>query len=44
MLVANVDEMSSAATNVLTFVAPADKLQAQYFRALLKQRSAEVAE
>jgi hypothetical protein len=36
--------MSSAATNVLAFVAPAEELQAQYFRALLKQQWAEAAE
>jgi hypothetical protein len=44
MPVANVNEMSSAATNVLAFVAPADKRQAQYFRALLKQQRAQLAE
>jgi hypothetical protein len=43
VLVASVDEMSSAATNVLAFVAPAEKRQAEYFRALLKQQWAEVA-
>ncbi|HTY33698.1 hypothetical protein [Mycobacterium sp.] len=36
--------MSSASTNVLAFVAPAEKGQAQYFRALLRQRWAELAE
>ena len=36
--------MSSPATNVLAFVAPAEKRQAQYFRALLKQQWAQVAE
>ena len=41
---ASVDEMSSPATNVPAFVAPAEKRQAQYFRALLKQQWAQVAE
>jgi hypothetical protein len=36
--------MGSAATNVFAFVAPADKRQAKYFRALLKQQRAELAE
>lgn len=36
--------MSSTATNVLAFVAPAEKRQAQYFRTLLKQLWAELAE
>jgi hypothetical protein len=36
--------MSSAAANVLAFVAPAEKRQAQYFRTLLKQQWAEVDE
>jgi hypothetical protein len=36
--------MGTAATNVLAFAAPADKLQAKYFRALLKQQWAELAE
>jgi hypothetical protein len=36
--------MSSAAADVLAFVAPAEKRQAKYFRALLKQQLAEVAE
>jgi len=44
MQVANVDEMNSAATNVLAFTAPADKHQAKYFRTLLKQQWAKVAE
>lgn len=44
MLVASVDEMSSAATNVLAFIVPAEKRQAEYFRALLKQQWAQVAE
>jgi hypothetical protein len=42
--VANVEEMSNAAGNMLAFVAPAEKHQAEYFRALLKQRWAEAAE
>jgi predicted transcriptional regulator len=44
MVVANVDDMSSAAGNVLAFVAPADKRQAECFRALLERRWAEVAD
>src|ERR1700739_310981 len=36
--------MSNAAGNMLAFVAPAEKHQAEYLRALLKQRWAEVAE
>jgi len=36
--------MSSAAADVLAFVAPAEKRQAKYFRALLKQQLAEVAQ
>ena len=36
--------MSSAATNVLAFIVPAEKRQAEYFRALLKQQWAQVAE
>lgn len=44
MPVANVDEMGSVATNVLAFVAPAEKRQAQYFRGLLRQHWTELAE
>src|ERR1700739_4202439 len=44
MSVASVGEMGSAAANVLTFIVPAEKRQAEYFRALLKQQWAEVVE
>ena len=44
MSVASVGEMGSAAANVLAFIVPAEKRQAEYFRALLKQRWAEAAE
>ena len=40
---ANVDEMSRATANVLAFAAPAEKRQAEHFRALLQQRWAEIA-